>query len=85
MNNRSRQKRNINNYWQIRKYFGDGALYAHCKCGFQYNCSSSRREEDGTWSLKQYISTIYHYCPWCGARKKWYNEEPIKIRKYSWE
>ena len=85
MNKRSRLKRGIDHHWEVRRYKGDSALYAHCKCGFQYNCSSSRRveDEDGTWSFKQYISIIYHYCPWCGVRKRWYNEEPVKMDRYS--
>lgn len=83
MNNRSRQKRGIDNHWQVRKYRGDIAWYAHCKCGFQYKCSSSTRNEDGSWSLKQQVSFLYHYCPHCGARKKWYNETPMKIDRYS--
>lgn len=83
MNNRSRQKRGIDNHWQVRKYYGDAALYAHCKCGFQYCCSSSTRNEDGSWSLKQQVSFLYRYCPRCGARKKWYNEEPVKMDRYS--
>lgn len=85
MNNRSRQKRGKDHNWQTRKYYGDAAIYAHCKCGFQYNCSSSKRNEDGTWSLKQYITKLYLYCPRCGARKKCYNEEPIRIHKSIWE
>ena len=48
MNNRSRQKRGNDHNWEIRKYDCDIALYAHCKCGFQYNCSSSKRNKDGT-------------------------------------
>ena len=81
MNNRSRQKRGTDHNWQTRKYSGDAAIYAHCKCGFEYNCSSSKRTEDGTWSIKQYITKLYLYCPRCGARKKWYNEEPIKLKR----
>lgn len=87
MNNRSRQKRGTDNYWEVRRYNGDSALYAHCKCGFQYNCSSSERVEyeDGTWSLNQIATLFYSYCPACGASKKWCNEEPIRIHKFIWE
>ena len=65
-----RKGRQVDRKWDIRKYKGDGALYAHCKCGFEYCCSGSKRQEDGTWSLKQYImiNKIYHYCPNCGAK-----------------
>ena len=78
-------KRGTDHSWQVRKYRGDIALYAHCKCGFQYYCSSSKRNEDGTWSVEQVITNLYQYCPHCGARKKWYNEEPIKMDKYLWQ
>ena len=82
-----RKGRQIDRKWDIRKYKGDGALYAHCKCGFEYCCSSSRRNEDGSWTLKQYINPnkIYRYCPNCGARKKWYNTTERKIDKFPWE
>ena len=76
-----RVKRGKDSRWKVCKYKGDLALYARCKCGFYYACSSSIREENGSWSFKQYISKIYPYCPNCGARKKWYNTEPIKMEK----
>ena len=82
-----RKGRQVDKKWDIRKYKGDGALYAHCKCGFEYCCSSSRRNEDGSWTLKQYINSykIFHYCPNCGAHKKWYNTIERKIDKFQWE
>ena len=57
-----RKGRQVDRKWDIRKYKGDGALYAHCKCGFEYCCSGSKRQEDGSWTLKQYINPnkIYH-------------------------
>ena len=76
-----KMKRGTDHYWDIRKYLGDIALYAHCNCGFQYNCSSSKN----TWNLVQEITNLYQYCPFCGARKKYYNNEPTRIEKYSWE
>lgn len=85
MNNRSRQKRGTDPNWEIRRYDGDMALYAHCKCGFQYNCSSETRQPDGTWSLKQHITLFYNYCPVCGAYKKWCNTEPIRVHRFPWE
>ena len=78
-----KMKRGTDHWWEVRRYRGDAALYAHCKCGFKYNCSSSRKDENGRW--KETITKIYLYCPCCGARKKWYNDEPKKIEKYSWE
>ncbi len=76
-------KRGCDHHWEIRRYRGDAALYAHCKCGFQYNCSSYEKDEKGYWKSK--IKYIYLYCPYCGARKKWYNIEPIKIDKFAFE
>lgn len=74
-----KMKRGTNHSWEVRRYKGDIALYAHCNCGFEYSCSSSIRNEDGTWSLKQAITKIYRYCPNCGAKKKWYNDVPRKM------
>ena len=78
-------KRGTNHSWEIRKYNGDIAWYAHCKCGYQYACSKNSQDENGTWLLKQQLNWLAFYCPNCGARKKWYNEEPIKINKFIWE
>lgn len=78
-----KMKRGTDHWWEVRRYQGDAALYAHCKCGFQYDCSSSEKDEEGYWRIK--IKCIYLYCPYCGARKKWYNKSPKKIEKYSWE
>lgn len=75
-------KRGTDHSWEIRKYMGDNALYAHCNCGFQYLCSHTTYDKEKGFITK--ITSIYQYCPNCGARKKWYNEEPIKINKYSW-
>ena len=81
-----RKGRGIDHNWDIRKYKGDLALYAHCSCGFQYACSSSKRNEDGLWSFQQEITQLYHYCPNCGAHKKWYNENPKKMNViFPWE
>ena len=71
--------------WQIRKYKGDLALYAHCKCGFEYVCSTNKRNEDGTFSFEQEITILYNYCPICGCHKKHYNEIPIKMDGLQWE
>ena len=77
-----KMKRGTDHEWLVVKYKGDGAVYARCKCGFEYNCGKSRRMEDGTWSMKQYPTIMYLYCPGCGARKKRYNEEPEKLDTY---
>lgn len=82
-----RKGRQIDRIWEIRKYKDDLALYAHCKCGFEYYCSSNKRNEDGSWSFEQEINPykIYHYCPNCGAHKKWYSYFIQKIDKSRWE
>ena len=70
-----RVKRGKDSHWKVCKYKGDGAFYARCKCGFYYCCGDIlNRKEYFKW-------TFYHYCPSCGARKKWYNTEPIKMEK----
>ena len=78
-------KRGTDHNWEIRKYKGDICYYARCKCSFQYCCSSSVRIHDEPGGSQQIINKIYPYCPQCGARKKWYNEEPIKFDKFFWE
>ena len=57
-------KRGTDHTWEIRRYSGDIALYAHCKCGFEYGCSEWEA------SGKVVIKYLYSYCPCCGARKK---------------
>ena len=74
-------KRGTDHNWEIRKYLGDTAWYAHCKCGYEYDCSKVKIDNH-IWQTE--IRWLAHYCPNCGARKKWYNKEPIKINKYSW-
>ena len=78
-------KRGTDHEWRVIKYKGDLAVYAKCKCGFEYNCGRSKRTEGGLLSIKQFPTVMYPYCPYCGARKKRYNEEPQKADKYQWE
>lgn len=78
-------KRGTNHDWVVIRYKGDVAIYARCKCGFEYDCGKSKRLEDGSFSITQYPAIMYQYCPWCGVRKKRYNEEPIKLEKFRWE
>lgn len=77
-------KRGTDHDWLVVKYKNDAAVYARCKCGFEYDCGKSRRMEDGTWSMAQYPTIMYLYCPCCGAKKKRYNEEPVKLDKFRW-
>jgi len=62
-------KRGTDHIWRLIKYKGDIAVYAHCKCGYEYNCSKNKRNPDGTWSFEQEVAYIFRYCPCCGARK----------------
>ena len=80
-------KRGTDHNWEIVKYKGDIALYAKCRCGYHYCCSSSLKNEDGTWSMKQIVDDrkIFPYCPICGARKKTYSHDIKKFDKYSFE
>lgn len=82
MNNRSRQKRGVDHNWQVVKYNGDTALYARCKCDYRYCCAKTYYE-NGKFITK--ITWLSNYCPNCGARKKWYNEDPIRVHKFPWE
>ena len=78
-------KRGTDHTWEIRKYRGDIALYAHCKCGYEYAASEAERNPDGTYdNLKQVINWLFAYCPICGARKKWMTET-IEQDKTRWE
>ena len=76
-----KMKRGTDHNWEIRRYKADLTWYAHCKCGYQYGCSRSLRNEDGSWNFKQYIAILHAYCPNCGARKKYYNELPILMKE----
>ena len=77
-------KRGTDHKWEIVKYKGDIALYARCKCGFKYNCSSSKRDEKGFWIPEQENTKIFFYCPCCGARKKIYNIKPVYLDESEW-
>ncbi len=78
-------KRGTDHTWKIVKYKDDIALYAKCKCGYRYVCSKNKRNEDGSWSFEQEINLLHRYCPYCGVRKKYYDDNVINIEKYSWE
>lgn len=77
-------KRGTDHFWELRKYNGDISWYAHCKCGFQFRCSRSKRNEDGSWNAQQELNGLYRYCPCCGAKKKRYTDL-VKYDRYPWE
>ena len=77
-----KNKRGTNHDWTLVKYSGDSAIYAECSCGYHYNCSRSIREPDGSWSMKQYPTIFYPYCPCCGARKNKYIKDIEKRSMY---
>lgn len=65
--------RGIDHHWNVRKYTGDAAYYARCRCGYYYCCGDSLFR-------KNYVDwTLYNYCPSCGAHKKWLNPKPQLI------
>ena len=76
-------KRGTDHNWEMRRYRGDTAIYAHCKCGFEYNCSKNVNE-DGYWKTIINTHYIFWYCPRCGARKKTYDTQITKIDRERW-
>ena len=79
-------KRGTDDTWKLVKYRGDGAIYAKCKCRFDYNCGRNETDADGNFvSFKQIPTVFYPYCPYCGAKKKWVTEDIERIDKYRFE
>ena len=76
-----RVKRGKDSYWRPIKFKGDGAIYAKCKCGFYYPCYKS--EDILVTKLDPY--KMYHYCPSCGARKKYYLDKIEQLNRTQWE
>lgn len=73
-----RKGRGIDHRWDIRRYLGDLAFYAYCRCGWYYCCGDDlNNKEPEKWKL-------YPYCPCCGAHKKRYNDVPRKINKFQY-
>ena len=63
--------------WYIRKYRGDGALYARCRCGYQYGCYKT------VDNFKIKMGYTYPYCPQCGKFKRFlFMRDDIKERYY---
>ena len=66
-------KRGTDHEWLVVKYKNDGAVYAKCKCGFEYDCGKSRRMEDGMWSIKTVSNSYVSVLP-----VVWSKEETIQ-------
>ena len=49
--------------WFLYKKLGDSAIYAKCRCGFEYCCSSVLLPES-----KVSFKKFYNYCPNCGKK-----------------
>ena len=65
------------NRWYIRKYLGDGALYAYCRCGYKYPCYKM------TDQFKVTLGYTYPYCPQCGEFKRFlFMRDDIKEKYY---
>ena len=76
-------KRGTDHNWEMRRYRGDSAIYAHCKCGYEYQCSKSIIES-GRFEIIINKHNIFWYCPRCGARKKTFNEVITKVDRERW-
>lgn len=73
----SRNYHRKRNGWYIRKYKGDGALYAICACGYKVPCY----KQNGHFKVT--IGYTYPYCPMCGKRKSfWITRDDIYERYY---
>ena len=84
MSKKKKNTRGKDHWWRIVKYKGDVGYYARCKCKFHYVCSEFNREEGGPLSMFN-PNMLYHYCPICGAKKKWYDYDVQKLDMAPWE
>jgi hypothetical protein len=50
--------------WEIVHHKGDLALYARCKCGYEYNASIFNREK-----MECEVHSLHAFCPACGSKK----------------
>ena len=84
MSKKKRKGRGINHGWRFGEYKGDIAIYAICPdCRFIYACDKEKYR--GGIPRVPAPEKLYPYCPLCGARKTWYEEEVEKIDMYPWE
>ena len=54
--------------WKLVRYKGNGAVYAQCKCGWEFACGHIIPSE------KFSPDRMYKYCPACGAKKKYMSD-----------
>lgn len=72
-----KRKRPYHDWWIIKQFKGDMCLYACCGCDFKAPCGDT---------INGIIAErLYHYCPNCGLKKKWYTTKYTKSNKYLWE
>ena len=82
----ARPKRGKDHWWQPVKYDDyDPAIYFKCKCGFYYNPFDRTNEkykcrlDDGSWKIIRDPDVFFPYCPYCGARKLYWNTDCVDI------
>lgn len=71
-------------WWRIVKYQGDVAYYARCKCGFHYGCYDVNYAEERPLVTID-TDRLYPYCPICGSKKKWYDDDVKQLDMAPWE
>lgn len=81
---KKRKGRGIDHSWQFVQYLYDSAIYARCSCGFHYPCYKNHSISN-PFPIEPDIHKLYYYCPLCGSRKKWYNDNIIHINKSPWD
>lgn len=69
--------------WKLVKFKGNTAIFARCSCGFTYGCSDIV-EKDSMFKVEINTDKLYNYCPNCGARKTWYDDEVKRLDRYLW-
>lgn len=71
--------------WRIVKYKGDVSYYARCKCGYHCICSFPGNVSKGEPIAVFDSGMLYPYCPVCGSKKKWYEDDFETLDMYPWE
>ena len=72
-----KNKRGTDHWWRLFQYRDSETIFAKCKCGFIYpSCESTGEPQE------QRFVKLYNYCPRCGAKKKYYDDE-IRVVDFS--